>query len=256
MENGTKINHLLSLVPPNVVMQSAWLSEKGYSLSLQQRYRSNHWLDSIGSGAMIRMGDEVSYEGGVYALQKQSGLSIHPGGRTALTLLGKAHYLEMVSQKVVLFGNTEEKLPTWFKNHKWQETIEYHPTSFLPSNLGLTEVELKNFSIKVSNPARAVMECLYIAPKHYELSEVYELLEGLNNLKPSAVQELLEQCESVKVKRLFLFMAEKAEHTWFKHLNLERIDLGTGKRSIVEKGVYVSKYQITIPAELNGKGSL
>jgi hypothetical protein len=94
------------------------------------------------------------------------------------------------------------------------------------------------------------MECLYLAPEKFDLVECYELMENLNDLRPSLVQELLEACTSIKVKRLFLFMAERHNHSWFKHINLSKIDMGKGKRSLVKDGLYVSKYQITIPKTL------
>ena len=75
-------------------------------------------------------------------------------------------------------------------------------------------------------------------------------MEGLNNLRPALVQSLLEACQSVKVKRLFLYLAEKSNHDWFTYLDLSKIDLGSGKRSIVKDGVYISRYQITVPKEL------
>ena len=51
----------------------------------------------------------------LYALQNHAGLSVHVGGRTALTLLGKAHYLELSTVKSVLFGYEGEKLSArWF----------------------------------------------------------------------------------------------------------------------------------------------
>ena len=49
-------------------------------------------------------------------------------------------------------------------------------------------------------------------------------------------------------------MAEKAGHTWVSYLNLERVDLGSGKRALVKQGVYIPKYQITVPAELEKHG--
>jgi hypothetical protein len=113
---------------------------------------------------------------------------------------------------------------------------------------------IKSFSIKVSGAARALMECLYLAPLKQELMECFELMEGLNNLPPKQVQALLENCQSVKVKRLFLYMAEKANHSWFKHLDLTRLDLGSGKRSIVKNGVFIGKYGITVPKELEDYG--
>lgn len=69
----------------------------------------------------------------------------------------------------------------------------------------------------------------------------------MNNLRPKLVQDLLEICSSIKVKRLFLCLAERIGHEWFHYLDLTKIDLGRGKRSIVKGGRYDSKYQITIP---------
>jgi hypothetical protein len=143
-----------------------------------------------------------------------------------------------------------EKLPTWFKKHKWDQKINYKATSFLPKELGLNEFSFTGFSIKVASPARAIMECLYLAPEKFDLMECYELMENLNDLRPTQVQDLLEACKSIKVKRLFLYMAEKHNHNWYKYLNLSTVDLGKGKRSLVKEGVYVSKYQITLPETL------
>ena len=257
-ERPTKINQLLGSLPQGTVLQSVWLTQHGYSADLQKRYRNTNWLRSIGKGAMIRNGEKVAYEGAIYSLQQQSGSTVHPGGRTALSLLGKAHYLELAVKRVTVFGSTAELLPTWLRQYDWGVKIDYHSTSFLPSEIGLTEVELKNFSIRVSGPARAIMECLYLAPEKQELTECYELMEGLNNMRPTEVQALLEQCQSVKVKRLFLYMAEKAKHGWLQYLDLKKIDLGKGKRSLVKNGVYIPKYLITVPKELeaHGNGSL
>lgn len=252
--NRTKINKLLSEQPPGVLLQSSWLARQGYSIDLQKHYRKSNWLQSIARGALIRTGDHVGYEGAVYALQKQSGFTVHPGGRTALSILGKAHYLELAANRVVLFGDSREKLPAWFRNHDWGVKVDYHGTSFLPSTMGLTEVELKNFTIKVSGAARALMECLYLVPQKQEFMECFELMEGLNNLPPKQVQTLLENCQSVKVKRLFLYMAEKVDHSWFKYLDIKNVDLGKGKRSIIKNGLFVDKYGITVPKELEQHG--
>lgn len=253
-DTRSKLNHLLNSQPPGIVLLSSWMIGQGYSHDLQQRYKKSNWLKSIGMGAYIRSNDRVGYEGAIYALQEQSGFTIHPGGRTALSILGKAHYLELSAGRVVLFGSRGEKLPAWFKNYDWGVKADYHETSFLPPDLGLTKVELSNFSIKVSGAARAIMECLHLAPQKQELMECYELMEGLNSLAPKQVQTLLENCQSVKVKRLFLYMAEKTDHHWFKDLDLKTVDLGKGKRSVVKSGVFIDKYGITVPRELEENG--
>ena len=253
-ENKSKINQLLSSNPSGIVFQSDWLRKEGYSLELQKRYRKSNWLRKIGNRAMVRNGDSIGYEGAIYALQKQSELFIHPGGRTALSLLGKSQYLELSVKKAILFGGKDERLPKWLSKYDWGITIDYHPTNFLPPEVGLTLIEFKNFSIKISDATRAIMECLYLAPKKQDLMECYEIMEGLNNLRPNHVQHLLENCQSVKVKRLFLYLSEKVGHQWFQSLDLKKIDLGKGKRSITANGIYNSKYQITIPKEFEKNG--
>ena len=95
-----------------------------------------------------------------------------------------------------------------------------------------------------------MMECLYLVSEKQDLQECYKLMEGLNNLRPTLVQQLLEQCSSIKVKRLFLYLAEKAGHEWFRRLDLKKIDLGSGKRCVVKQGVYIEKYKITVPKKL------
>jgi hypothetical protein len=247
---SSKINHLLSTTPAGVVLTSAWLTEQGYSLELQKQYRKSHWFRSIGTGAVIREGDQVDYLGAIYALQMQLGMTIHPGAKTALALQGRAHYLGLNDKRAMLFGSPGEKLPNWYSNYDWGVSIDCKSTGFLPPDLGLIEIEHKLFRIKVSSPARAIMECFYLAPDHQPLVEAYELMEGLNNLRPASVQKLLENCTSVKVKRLFMYMAEKAGHDWVSFLKTEKIDLGSGKRVIVPGGRFNSKYQITLPREL------
>jgi len=249
LENGTKINKLLQDWPAGTVYLSSWLANNGVSNQLLSRYKESKWLESIGTGAVIRSGDDIDYHGGVYALQKQAGLSVHVGGRTSLSLQGRAHYIEMSAGKVSLFGGNKENLPPWFRHRDWGNSIDYYTTSFLPAEMGLIDFERKSFTVKVSSPARAILECLYLAPKHQELFECYELMEGLNNLRPKSVQELLESCSSIKVKRLFLYMAEKLEHPWLEFVDLSKVNIGSGKRSLVKNGVYIDKYQITVPKE-------
>ena len=249
-DNSSKINLLLRSQPQGVVFTSSWMVKNGYSLDLQRQYRKSNWFESIGSGAMVRTGEQVSLEGALYSLQRQLELKVHIGAKSALGMHGKAHYLS-VNPKRSLFGPLKEALPKWFIDYEhWKHQFTFTQTNFLATDIGLVELNYNGHLIMVSSAARAIMECIYLAPKKQSLVECYQIIEGLNTLRPQIVQRLLEKCNSVKVKRLFLYMADKANHNWFKYLQVEKIDLGTGKRSIVEHGVYNAKYQITIPKEL------
>jgi len=78
------------------------------------------------------------------------------------------------------------------------------------------------------------------------------LMEGLTTLSPTRLNALLVDCRSVKVKRLFLFFADRHSHAWVRHLDRKRIELGTGKRMLVKGGRFDPKYQITVPGDLDG----
>jgi hypothetical protein len=76
------------------------------------------------------------------------------------------------------------------------------------------------------------------------------LMAALTNLRPSLVQRLLKECRSIKVKRLFLLLAEELKLPWVKKLNLEEVELGTGARTLIKGGKMHSKYLLTVPAHL------
>lgn len=251
-QSVAKINKLMQLQPQGVVLTSKWLGKQGYSRELLRSYRNSRWLQTIGNGAMIRCNDLVDYLGAIYSLQQQLGLIVHPAAKTALSLLGKTHYLDLDTKIVFLFGSKKERLPTWFQNRKWGVEIRHITTSFLPPEKGLVSKDHKNFTVKVSSPARAMMECLYLTPQKQDLFECFEIMQGLTNLPPVTTQDLLESCTSIKVKRLFLYLSEKSGHAWFNHLDTSRMDLGQGNRSLVPNGVYINKYKMTVPKEFAG----
>jgi hypothetical protein len=80
-------------------------------------------------------------------------------------------------------------------------------------------------------------------------------MTGLLTLRPKLVQQLLESCSSIKVKRLFLLLAEELKLPWVKKLNLDKIDLGSGDRTLVKGGKLHPKYRLTLPADLFDEGS-
>jgi hypothetical protein len=248
--NEIKLKKLLDLHVPGTVILASWLDENGFSHDLQQRYRRSGWLESVGVGAFKRPNENLSWQGAIFSLQKQGRLSLHAGGLTALSYLGYSHYIRTGLETVYVFSDLKTTLPSWFKKYPWKESIKHIKTSFLPVNLGLHENNEKQFQITISTAERAIFECLYLCPEKMDLLEVYQILSGMVNLRPELIQKLLEECNSVKVKRLFLFMLKKSNHQWGNFLTLNNVTLGTGDRSIVKNGIYDSEYRITVPKEL------
>ncbi len=249
-QNKTKLKTLVKNIKPGTVALASWLEYLGISRDLQKHYLRSGWLEAIGRGAYKKPEDELNWEGGVYTLQNQTNLRIHVGALSALSLQGFSHYIRLNRQILYLFSPYKEKLPKWFKDFNWGIPVYHQQSSFLPEKAATIIHEIKNISVRISSAERAIMECLYLAPKEFDLVECYHLMEGLVNLRPQLVQGLLKQCKSVKVKRLFLYLGDKANHQWMKFLDTSVIDLGSGNRRITEGGVYVSEYNITIPKEL------
>ena len=251
--NQTKVSKLIQDSPKGLVLLSYALVSKGYPYELQQRYRKGGWLKSIGKGAMLKSGDSFKLFGALSALQSQANVNIHIGGRSALELQGSAHYLQLSSPEATLFVLGRTELPLWFIKNEWDSRYKVFKIGILEDDtLGLTAYRDGEIEVNISNPARAMLECLALAPTEFPLNEAFELMEGLTTLRPKQVQELLENCKSIKVKRLFLYFAERAGHSWFKYIDQTKINLGSGNRSITPKGVLVSKYSLVLPEDLVG----
>lgn len=249
--SGTKINQLLKVWPQGVVATSNWLEEQGAYQQLIHEYEHSAWLESLGKGAFKKSGDKIEWQGALYAVQKHLQIPIHAAAKTALSLQGISHFVPLGSgYPVFLFGPPTAKLPLWFKKQDWGVKLEYVRTVFLSAEdaaIGIEDIEQGKFSIRASSRERAILEVCYLVPQHQGYEEARLLIEGLQTLRPKLLQSLLGRCGSVKTKRLFLHLAEACNLPWFAKLDLSKIDLGKGKRSIAKGGVYDSKYQLIVP---------
>ena len=245
LPNEINLKYLIEKTPHNVVLTSKWLQQIGFSRQLLLRYKNSNWLKKLTNGAFVKIGDEQDLNGAIYALQEQLGSSVHIGGLTALNeQYGIVHNIPF-SRKQQLYGYRGEKIPKWF-NTLYKDDIELSLTTFLPKDLSLVEQNHGDFKIKVSSLERSVLEMLYLVPEKVTLNEAYQLIESLTAVKPKEFQKLLEECTSVKVKRLFLYMVETIGHSWFKRLDIEKINLGKGVREITKGGKHNKKYNIII----------
>jgi hypothetical protein len=104
----------------------------------------------------------------------------------------------------------------------------------------------------LSTPERAILELLDEVPDRETFHQADVLMEGLRNLSPKRLEMLLEDCKSIKVKRLFFWFAERHNHAWLEKLDRSGVDLGRGKRMLVRGGKLDTKYNITVPENLDG----
>jgi hypothetical protein len=248
-EDG-KLRSLILGWPANAALTQRELAELGIYRQLISKYTTHGWVKKLGTGAYARSGDTVDWRGGLYALQTQLGMTVHVGADTALTHLGRAHFVPLGSrQRVVLISDQPEQLPAWFRRYPWNAEVKHHCLDLfdaIPEGAS-AEMDYGGFQFLLSSPERAIMEQLRLARTNSGIDYALELMNGLSTLRPNVVQALLEACRSIKVKRLFLWAAEAAQHHWVELLNSDAIDLGKGKRQLYKGGELDKKYQITVP---------
>lgn len=239
------IKNLLRDHPQNTLITTRKMSKLGISRDLQRYYVKSGWLEPVGRGAYTVLGTNVGLEGALYTLQTELGLGVHQGGYSVLNeKYGKTHNVPY-DTKAQLFARRGDHPPAWF-TAKYGAEYDLFFTSFLSDDIGLVDYDTGLFMLHIPCPERAMMEMLYLTPKVHTVQESYQVMELLTTLKPVIVQALLEQCTSVKVKRLFLYMAELADHSWLKRIDVSRINLGSGDREIEKGGRLNKKYRIVV----------
>jgi len=270
-QNERKLNRLEALLPEGLLVDAAWLSNHGYSTSLRSQYVASGWLKQPTRQVYTRPRGSPSWQQVVISLQTLLGLPLVVGGRTALELLGFAHYLAHETMQVHLYGS--KRPPAWLNKLSLGVRFDYrnserlfheasaktrrlkdedmtgpesHPT--LPDAAFVTQPWGQwGWHITLSSPERAVLELLDELPDHESFEQVDKLIEGLPNLSPQRLQKLLRDCHSVKVKRLFFYFADRHQHAWLRRINKSEIDLGRGKRMLARGGTFNAAYQITVP---------
>ena len=247
---ATKIKKILDLIPRDSLLFSSWMARQGIDRKEQTLYVRSGWLERVAQGVYKIAGSSPTLYGAVASYNTQLGKHCHVGASSALDLRGFSHFVAMGKPLGFLFTDKDSRLPGWFEKTEWDMTVKYFTTSVFGSEKGLETYDYNGSTLLISSPERAFMECLLLSPDQFSLLDSYYVMEMMTTLRPSLVQELLEECSSIKVKRLFLYMAEKAGHSWFRALDPGKINLGSGVRNISATGRFISKYQMIIPAEL------
>lgn len=241
------MNFIKTLIntPNGVVLTSTWLKRQGFSKDLLKVYRKNGSIFSIARGAFLKVNDVPTIEGAIYALQRD-GYDLHVGGRSALSRYHNIWQYLRKYKTVELYPTTKKTLPQWFKSvfHNDYEFLNAH---FLLTDDGIEKQSTGyGFDIDVSCQERAFLELLYGCPERTSVQEAYELLELMPSMRPKLLQKLLENCSSIKVKRLFLYLVSVLKPDWADRIDVSQINLGTSVYKIEADGQYNKKFQIII----------
>ena len=183
-------------------------------------------------------------------LQEEMHLPIYIGSRSALEMLGAAHNLPQAARpQIYVLTNKKLRVPNWIKNNDWGADFVFRQSSLIRGGQELMGYVIRGFQIKMSVREQAILELIEDLDLTISFESAENYLSSLMTLRPNVMQRLLEDCASLKVKRIFLYLSEKLEMPFFSKLNIETIDLGSGKRVVVKGGRYDKKYQITVPPD-------
>ena len=290
-QKGQLLNRMQRLLPEGLIADAAWFTSKGYSSGLRRRYVDSGWLQPITRGVfrhpsyVLGHGDALvplRWQHVVVSLQSVMERMILVGGRTALELDGLAHYLSSTGHREVhLYGY--EPAPSWLSKLPIETPFVYHnakklfpdePISLAVENVASTpdsEIDSKlistrgsltttyfgegNWPIVSSTRERAILELLDDLPDNETFHQVDMFMEGLVHISPKRMSQLLRQCRSIKVKRLFFWFSERHGHPWLEWLDRTGANLGHGKRMLFKGGKLDPKYKITVPENLSARRS-
>ncbi len=248
VQTSSKINSLVHSKYAGGLMFSEWLNKAGYSNQLLKKYRNTGWLNMVCRGVMSMNDTTHDALVSLACYNEQMGKNCRVAAHSALELSGFNHYVPM-GKPTLMVACADKTIPTWMKSDQFDRTFVPFTTEAFPEP-STTTYKAGNFELLMSSPEQAFMECLLLAPKRYSFMDLYYIMEQLTSLRPDVVQRLLETSTNYKVKRLFLYMADKANHYWVDMLDKSKIDLGTSKMQLTKGGTYISQYKITIPTEL------
>ena len=256
-----KLNQLQHQLPEGLLADAAWLEAHGYSSALRSQYVSAGWLESPARRVYRRSRAPLTWQQVIISLQTVLDYPLTIGGRTALEQQGYAHYLSADMRDIHIYG--PKPPPTWLDDlplttkFRWHNSRRLFPdTAALPDDASSITVSADSytaFAIRYASKERAILELLDELPEHESFHHAEAMMEGLSDLRPRHLQTLLEACASVKVKRLFLFFAERHSHAWLTKLDVSRINLGSGKRVLVKGGKLNAHFNITIPSDLGDR---
>jgi len=237
----TNLKSLVLSLGDNQVETATSLLKRGYTYDKLKGYVRSGYMESLGRGAYCKAGTRPSIEAAILAMYEQLGVSVHLGGRTALAKRGIVHFVPFAELPATIFLERGARLPAWFSQY-YKGRFNLFRTSFLPVGHGVEMME----SCPVSSPERAFLEFLHGVPIRQSLSEAYQLLEMMQTLRPKLLNELLVNCTSIKVKRLFFLLSDDVNPPWWPRIKADTVDLGSGCRVIDKDGTFNAKYNLVV----------
>lgn len=254
-----KLKNVLEAIPAGFIVDSRWLETQGVSRFLTRKYIHSGWLERLERGVFRRPAPQpvlLDWQTCLLSLQHIMANKAHVGGTTALDLHGYSHYLRLSGgAKVWLYG---DDIPSWLPRLKLHASIVTRGLSlFRERDIGLADRKSGDsrerlpwgWALRMSTPERAILEALDELPDNESFHNLDMAFQGLATLSPRRLTALLHSCRRIKVIRLFFVFAERHNHAWWKQLNPDDFQRGTGDRALVKGGRIHPRFRIMVPPE-------
>jgi hypothetical protein len=250
------INPVLQELIPALPVTQRWFQEQGIARARPSEWAKKGLLENPVRGVYYRPGPTMKWQHVVLALQHIHNLPLGLGGFSALALHGHMHFLPTNEKAVHLYGT--EPLPTWVEKLAVAMKLPrfiFHRELLAPGGNEASraaiweEVEWGEWGLglRVASRELAILQWLDELPNRASWENVLRVFEGLTNLRPRLLQELLPT-RSVKVRRLFLYLSShQKNYSWARQVLAQPIDIGTGKRVVFKGGRLDRTYLITVP---------
>ena len=244
-------------VPAGQFATREHLLRRGFTVASVQNLLKSGDLESLARGFYTQP-EPLTVAGIVRSLQRM-GSDLVIGGSEAMRLHGI-----LASKPAELFSRVTlsglDRPPAWLFN--WDKSVRFdHLRTKRLFNFGkpadgasldrfrhhVSQFGWMGVTFQIANVERALFEMLSEVPSRVSFATANNLMGKLSGTsRQREFRQVLEQCVSVKVKRLFLWHAEQLEYGCVDGLQIGQY-IGTGKRQVVKGGRYVKKYLMTVP---------
>ena len=253
-----------NLIPEGLIVSRKSLVRKGIRHSSIDNALRSGLIVSLWPGVYARAGVELKAEDVVASLQRM-GSDLVVGGVSALELRGRNYYIPLRSSRTVQLHGCDRLLP-WVDKLGLSETFRRCSTVRLLGRVGSMPADDPSgqrfpfaalwpwgrWTVRISTAERALFEVLHGVPTRESFEDAELLMQGLPDLSPTRLDRLLRRTRSVKVKRLFFWLAERQGFSWATRIDPGKFELGSGKRVLEKSGKLVEKYGITVPETMFG----
>jgi hypothetical protein len=249
-------NSLEKSFPKGMILPRKYLLSQGIPAYTLDNYLRSEKLNLLAKGIYSWKEQVLSAEGFLASLPFLLHQKIWVGGEFALAWQGLSHNISFRNE-LVMSLYSETHIPDNIKNVatkveglkvQWYSGAKIWNYDLL--NTPPFQKISRDFEALISSPEMASLELLHLLPNSISFEQADHLLQGLTQLSPRKIVEVLKACKSVKAKRLFFWFANRYQYPWNQYLKPEEFDLGTGKRMIAKQGVLNPHFLITVPKEM------